>query len=81
MCFAGGEESEPAAKKRKSEAQEGEKIMADFLSHSQELFECHKRGELSRDQAQEEFEKMKKAVLASGNTYILSIVATDEREA
>ena len=79
MCSE-GEESAPLAKRRKTEAEEGEKIIADFLTHSQELFDCHQRGEVSKDKAEEQFELMKKEVLASDNTYIQSIVSANLRE-
>ena len=73
-------DGEPAAKRRKTEAEEGEKIIADFLSHANELFDRHKKAEISKEQVQQRLEEMKEEVLASGNSYIKTLVASCQTE-
>ena len=71
-----GSDDEPAAKRKKTEAGEGEKIISDFLSQAEELFEKHKRGEVSKEEVEQQMEGMKKHVLSSENTYIQNILAS-----
>ena len=56
--------------------EEGEKIIADFLAEAQELIDRQKLGEISKDQVEQQLEEMRKKVLASGNSYIQTIVAS-----
>lgn len=56
--------------------EEGEKIIADFLAEAQELVDRQKRKEIGKDQVEQRLEEMRKEVLASGNSYIQTIVAS-----
>ena len=69
-------EGEPSAKRKKTEMEEGEKIIADFLAETQELADRQKRKEISKGQVEQRLEEMRKEVLASGNSYIQTIVAS-----
>lgn len=71
-----GSDGEPAAKRKKTEAEEGEKMISEFLSHAEQLFEGQRRGELSQEEVQQQLEAMKKGVMASENSYIQNILAS-----
>ena len=59
--------------------EEGEKIIADFLARAQDLMDRLKREEVNREQVQKQLEEMKKEVLATGNSYIQTIVGTSQQ--
>ena len=58
------------------EAEEGEKMITEFVSRAEKLIEGHKRGELSREEVQRELDAMKKDVMSSENSYIQNILAS-----
>lgn len=70
--FAG----EPAGKRKKTEAEEGERMISEFLSRAEQLFEGQRRGEVSEDEVQQQLQDMKIEVMASENPYIQEILAS-----
>ena len=58
------------------EAEEGEKMITEFVTRAEKLFEGHKRGELSQEEVQRELDAMKKDVMSSENSYIQNILAS-----
>lgn len=71
-----GSDGEPLAKRKKTEAGEGEKMIAEFLSQTEQLFEGQRRGEVGREEVEQQLEAMKKEILASENPYIQNILAS-----
>ena len=67
---------EPAAKRKKTEAEEGERMISEFLSRAEQLFEGQRRGEVSEDEVQQQLQDMKIEVMASKNPYIQEILAS-----
>ena len=76
-----GDGEPAAAKRKKTEAEEGEKIIAEFVSRAEQLAERQRRGEISKEEAQQQLEAMKKKVKASKNSYIQKILESVESEA
>lgn len=71
-----GSDDEPAAKRKKTEAEEGERIVSEFLSQAEQLFEGQRRGEVSQEEVEQQLQAMKKEVMASENSYIQNILAS-----
>lgn len=76
-----GDGEPAAAKRKKTEAEEGEKLISEFVSRAEQLAEGQRRGEVSKEEAQQQLEAMKKEVMASKNLYIQNILASVESEA
>ena len=69
-----GDGEPAAAKRKKTEAEEGEKIISEFVSRAEQLAERQRRGEISKEEAEQQLEAMKKEVNASKNSYIQKIL-------
>ena len=71
-----GSDGEPLAKRKKVEAGEGEKMISEFLSQAEQLFDGQRRGEVGREEVEQQLDTMKKEILASENPYIRNILAS-----
>ena len=69
MCADGGDD-EPAAKRRRTERTEGEKLIKEFVVHARKL----KKSSLSKEEVKTRMDEMKREISANDNAYVQAVI-------